>query len=103
MVASLANVTSAYNALAKGSAAKPGMDARDAGGTDFATMLRSAANESVDALKQGEAASVLGVAGKLDVTQVVTAVSNAQLTLQTAVAVRDRVVSSYQEIMRMPI
>jgi flagellar hook-basal body complex protein FliE len=101
MVASLANVAAAYNSIAKGGA-KP-MDARDAGGTDFASMVRSAATESVDALKQGEAASVLGIAGKLDVTQVVTAVSNAQLTLQTAVAVRDRVMASYQEIMRMPI
>jgi flagellar hook-basal body complex protein FliE len=101
MVASLASVTHAYNALAKG-AAKP-MDARDGAGNDFASMVRSAVTDSVDTLKQGEAASVLGVAGKLDVTQVVTAVSNAQLTLQTAVAVRDRVVSSYQEIMRMPI
>ncbi len=34
---------------------------------------------------------------------VVQAVSNAELTLQTVVAVRDRVVNAYQEIMRMPI
>jgi flagellar hook-basal body complex protein FliE len=103
MVASLANVTAAYNAFAKGGVAKPGMEARDAGGTSFASMVQSAVSDSVNTMKQGEAASVLGVAGKLDITQVVTAVSNAQLTLQTAVAVRDRVVSSYQEIMRMPI
>ena len=103
MVASLANVTAAYNAIAKGGAAKPGMEARDVNPNDFGEMVRNAASQSVDALKAGEAASVLGVAGKLDVTNVVTAVANAQLTLQTAVAVRDRVVASYQEIMRMPI
>jgi flagellar hook-basal body complex protein FliE len=34
---------------------------------------------------------------------VVTAVSNAEMTLQTVVAVRDRVLNAYQEIMRMPI
>jgi flagellar hook-basal body complex protein FliE len=102
MVASLANVTAAYNAIAKGGA-KPGLEARDAGGSDFSKMVSQAASQSVDALKQGEAASVLGLSGKLDLTQVVTAVANAQLTLQTAVAVRDRVMASYQEIMRMPI
>ena len=33
----------------------------------------------------------------------VTAVANAELALQTVVAVRDQVVAAYQEIMRMPI
>jgi flagellar hook-basal body complex protein FliE len=34
---------------------------------------------------------------------VVTAISRADLALQTAVALRDRVVSAYQDVMRMPI
>jgi flagellar hook-basal body complex protein FliE len=34
---------------------------------------------------------------------VVTAVAEADLTLQTVVAVRDRVIEAYQNIMRMPI
>jgi flagellar hook-basal body complex protein FliE len=34
---------------------------------------------------------------------VVQAVSRAELALQTTTAIRDRVVSAYQEIMRMPI
>jgi flagellar hook-basal body complex protein FliE len=34
---------------------------------------------------------------------VVTAVTNAELTLETVVAVRDRVVQAYQDILRMPI
>lgn len=102
MPLSLASVTAAYNSIAN-SAGKPGMPARDAAAPDFSTMVQNAAKQSIDALKQGEAASMLGVAGKLDLTQVVTAVNNAQLTLQTAVAVRDRIVQSYQMIMQMPI
>jgi flagellar hook-basal body complex protein FliE len=98
-----AGVTAAYNSIAKSAASTtPGMAARD-GGQDFASMVQDAAKQSVNALKQGEAASMLGVAGKLDLTQVVTAVNNAQLTLQTAVAVRDRIVQSYQMIMQMPM
>jgi flagellar hook-basal body complex protein FliE len=34
---------------------------------------------------------------------VVTAVSNAEVTLQTVVAVRDRVVAAYLDILKMPI
>ena len=101
MPVTIANVTAAYNSIAK-SAASQGMEARAAGG-DFASMLKDAASQSVNAMKQGEAAAVLGVAGKLELTNVVTAVNNAQLTLQTAVAVRDRIVQSYQQIMAMPI
>ena len=37
------------------------------------------------------------------VVGLVVAVGRAELTLQTAVAVRDRVVAAYQEVMRMPI
>ena len=102
MALSIANVAATYNSIAK-NAAKPGLEARDGASPDFASMVRSAATESVNALKEGEAAGVLGLAGKLDITQVVTAVSNAQLTLQTAIAVRDRVVQSYQAVMLMPI
>jgi flagellar hook-basal body complex protein FliE len=101
MPISLANVSAAYNSMAKAAAA-PGIEARG-GNTNFASMVKDAATQSINSLKQGEAASMLGVAGKLDITQVVTAVNNAQLTLQTAVAVRDRIVQSYQMIMQMPI
>jgi len=102
MPLSLANVTAAYNSIAK-SAATPGMAARDSAAPDFSTMVQDAAKQSINTLKEGEAASMLGVAGKLDLTQVVTAVNNAQLTLQAAVAVRDRIVQSYQTIMQMPV
>jgi|SRR5277367_1326172 len=101
MPVTLANVTSLYNTIAK-QASGPGM-AAPTGTPDFGQMVRDVASQSVDTLKQGEAASMLGIAGKLDLTQVVSAVNNAQLTLQSAVAVRDRIVQSYQQIMQMPM
>lgn len=101
MSVSLSSVTAAYNAMQK-AAVGPGMEARS-GGPDFAAMVKDAAQSTVKTLQQGEAASVLGLAGKVDLNQVVTAVANAEVTLQAAVAVRDRVVQSYLEILRMPI
>lgn len=41
--------------------------------------------------------------GAADLTDVVTAVGKAELTLQTVVAVRDKVIQAYQEVLRMPI
>ncbi|MFC3673932.1 flagellar hook-basal body complex protein FliE [Ferrovibrio xuzhouensis] len=69
----------------------------------FGDMLRTALQDSVDAAKKSEQMSAQAVAGKADVTDVVTAVNNAEMALDTVVAVRDRVISAYQEIMRMPI
>jgi len=43
------------------------------------------------------------IAGTGNLTDVVSAVAKAELTLQTTVAIRDRVVQAYQDIMRMPI
>ena len=43
------------------------------------------------------------VSGEGDIVDVVTAISAAEMTIETVVSVRDRMVSAYQEIMRMPI
>jgi flagellar hook-basal body complex protein FliE len=101
MTVSLANVAATYAQMQKAAVA-PGMEARS-GGPDFAKLVSDAANSSLNSLQQAEAASVLGLAGKVDLGQVVTAVSNAEVTLQAAVAVRDKVVQSYNDILRMPI
>jgi flagellar hook-basal body complex protein FliE len=45
----------------------------------------------------------MAIAGKADLTEVVTAVTNAEITLKTVLAIRDRVIQAYQEIARMPI
>ena len=43
------------------------------------------------------------VAGRGDIVDVVTAIAAAETQLQTVIAVRDQVISAYQEILRMPI
>ena len=74
-----------------------------AAGSGFGEMVQQAAQGALGSLKAGEAASLNAVAGKADLSQVVTAVSNAEVTLQAAVAVRDRVIQAYLDIIRMPI
>ena len=80
----------------------PGMAARDEGG-GFAELLKQAADGAIGSLQQGEAASIKAMNGKADIAEVVTAVTNAEVSLQTVTAVRDRVIQAYQDILRMPI
>jgi flagellar hook-basal body complex protein FliE len=70
---------------------------------DFGQMLTQVANDAVGTLKKGEATAISGIEGKASVQQVVEAVMKAEQTLQTAIAIRDKVVSAYQEISRMAI
>lgn len=72
-------------------------------GDGFVDALKGAAESWVDSLRQSEQKSAQAVTGQVDIRDVVMAVNNAEVTLQTAVAVRDKVIAAYQEIMRMPI
>ena len=73
------------------------------GGVSFSSFLKQKATESVETLRDSEKMSAQAVTGEADLTDVVQAVNSAELTLQTVVAVRDRMISAYQEILRMPI
>ncbi|MEO8714638.1 MAG: flagellar hook-basal body complex protein FliE [Acetobacteraceae bacterium] len=74
-----------------------------AGGEGFGATLERMVG---DAVAQGHAAdqqAAAAISGTGNITEVVTSLARAELALQSATAIRDRVVSAYQEIMRMPI
>jgi flagellar hook-basal body complex protein FliE len=103
MVANITSALNAYNKMAE-SVGKPGMDARGtAPGQTFADMLGDVAKDAKAGGLAAEKLSIQAVAGKADINDVVTAVANAEVTLQTVVAVRDKVIAAYQDILRMPI
>ena len=83
------------------SATTPG--ALGAGAGDFTNFLQSALKDGIGTMKQGEAMASRQVAGQANMVDVVTAVNQAEVTLDTVVAVRDKVVQAYQSIMNMPI
>lgn len=70
---------------------------------DFASALARAALSAIDTLNNGEAAAISGMQGKASVQQVAEAVMSAEHTLQSAIAVRDKVVAAYLELSRMQI
>jgi len=69
----------------------------------FLDTMTQVASSAIDTLKAGEASSIAGIQGKASVQQVAEAVMAAEQTLQTAIAIRDKVVAAYQEIARMAI
>ena len=73
------------------------------GTATFANALASAMNDATGTIRAGEAAAQQGAAGQGDLVQVINAVTAAELTLETVVAIRDKVIAAYQDIMRMPI
>lgn len=89
------------NSLNVGS--KAGAALADDGGVSFSDFLRGSMENTVGKLKKGEEMSAKAVTGEADVTDVVQAVTEAELALQTVIALRDRLISAYQDIMRMPI
>jgi flagellar hook-basal body complex protein FliE len=69
----------------------------------FLDTMAQVASSAIDTLKAGEASSIAGIQSKASVQQVAEAVMAAEQTLQTAIAVRDKIVAAYQEIARMTI
>lgn len=85
-----------------GVAAPPPVAGGEAAG-GFGSMIEGLVSDAAQSMRSAEQATALQVAGKGDLIDVVTAIGAAETALDTVVAVRDRVVSAYGEIMRMQI
>lgn len=95
--------TGAVGALTGSAGALAPRSVGGAQSADFTQMLAQVAADAAGSLKAGEAAAISGIQGKASVQQVVDAVLTAERTLQTTIAVRDKIVAAYQEISRMAI
>ncbi|MDX2073559.1 MAG: flagellar hook-basal body complex protein FliE [Alphaproteobacteria bacterium] len=73
------------------------------GGPSFSQLLESQLDDVVNTQKSAEGAKMEALTGKGDITDLVTAIANAEMALNTIVTIRDRAISAYQDIIRMPI
>jgi len=105
MAVSLVAANAAYQSAARVGAASEAaaLGPAQAPGGSFSDALASAVKDATATMHVGETASAQGATGKGDLVQVVNAVTAAELTLETVVAIRDRVINAYQDIMKMPI
>ncbi len=81
--------------------ADQGVSASDTSG--FGSTLQRALQDVVQTGHDADTKTIQGMSGEGNITDVVMAVSRAQLALQSTVAIRDRVVQAYQDIMKMSI
>lgn len=70
---------------------------------DFGNILQNAIRDAGQSAQVAEGQAMQVAAGRGDIVDVVTAIAAAETQLQTVMAVRDQVISAYQEILRMPI
>ena len=106
MAVSPVSVNAAYQAAQRIAASGEQTSVPAVGGIappSFEQTLTDALQTAVGTMRAGEAASAQGAAGQGDLVGVVNAVTAAELTLETVVAIRDRVIAAYQDIMKMPI
>jgi flagellar hook-basal body complex protein FliE len=93
--ASLARLADPSAALDKGGAG--------AGGQSFGALLKEAVGSVLEAGRKSDAQSQAMAAGKSNIVDLVTAVSETEVAVEALVSVRDKVIAAYEEIMRMPI
>ena len=97
----------AYAALARmmesGGAEKAGPAGGGAGGPSFSALLKDAVGSVLESGKKSDAQTMAMTSGKSNVMDVVTAVAETDVAVSTLVSVRDRVIQSYEDIMKMPI
>ena len=84
---------------AAGSAATAGV----ASGPGFAETMEAMARDTVHSLRHAEDRSLASIRGEATTREVVDALMTAEQSLQTAIAVRDKLVTAYLEIARMQI
>ena len=81
----------------------PGKTASQAAGGDFGQLLAQLSGEAVQTIKSAEQVSVAAISNKISAQQAVESILAAERTLQTTIAVRDKLVGAYQEISRLSI
>jgi flagellar hook-basal body complex protein FliE len=94
--ASLARLTDPTGGLSKAAADV-------SAGPNFGALLKDAIGAVAQTARKSDAQAHAMAANKANVVDVVTAVAETEVAIETLVSVRDRVIQSYEEIMRMPI
>lgn len=100
------NANNAYGFVQKAmnnSSTDSASGASGASGSSFAEMVGEGLKSAVDSVKMSEQVSTQAVTGNASLTDVVTAVNTADVALKSVVAIRDKVISAYQDILKMPI
>jgi flagellar hook-basal body complex protein FliE len=73
------------------------------GAQNFGALVKDAITALGKTTHNSDVQSQAAAAGKANMIDVVTAVAESEVAIDTLVSVRDKVISAYEEIMKMPI
>ena len=100
--ASLARLTDPTG-VAKSVGGVGGGGGDNAAAPNFGALLKNAIGSLNQVTRNSDAQTQAMAAGKSNIVDVVTAVAETEVAIDALVAVRDRVIQAYEEIMKMPI
>ena len=100
-----AKISTAINAYGEALKQASGVDPKSKSSTEtaFGNLLSETLDRAREGTANAEATEMKALAKEADLVDVVTALSNAELAVETVVAVRDRVIQAYNDIIKMPI
>ena len=101
MIGNLADAVTQYGKAAN--LPKIGGASDEGGGMSFGDVLKQATQSISDTQKTAEQVGHQAAIGKANMVDVMTAINNAELTLQTVVSIRDRLVQAIQDVMRTAV
>lgn len=101
--ASLARIADPTGGGLSGAVSGLGKVAESGGAGSFADMLKNAVGSVADAGRKSDSQTAALASGKANVVDVVTAVAETEVAVETLVSVRDRMIQAYEEILKMPI
>jgi flagellar hook-basal body complex protein FliE len=105
-MASPISAANAYASLARitsGNDSSSMLGIGQAKGPSFGSLVEGALSGIIEKGQDADGKAMQMVAGKADLVDVVTAVAETEVAVETLVSVRDKVIQAYEEIFRMPI
>jgi len=103
MVDKIVNPAAAANAYANMGKGIESVAGNKEDGNSFGDVMKTMAQKTIGTVRAGEEASAKAITGEASLPEVVQAITASEVTLQTVVALRDKMVTAYQEILRMPV
>ena len=107
-MASPTAAANAYSSLARmmegvGKAGKSASQGGEVAGPSFGALLKDSLSSVMEAGRKSDAQTTAMATGKSNLMDVVTAVAETDVAVSTLVSVRDRVIQSYEDVMKMAI
>ena len=103
MVANIADAISNYGKAAGLPQLGGGVNDAGAQGASFGDFLKQAGQNLMDTQVKAEQAGQSAASGHANLVQVMTAINNAETTLQTVLNIRDRLVTAIQDVLRTAV